>query len=71
MNATPLLISARMPVGQDALVLGAHLKACQRAQGRTFAIRCMGESVHAALGARLVTTVAGVASVMLLLCAMV
>jgi len=71
MNANPLLISAHLPAGPDASVLGAHLEDCQRALGRSFGLRCIGESLHAVIGARLVTTVAGAVGLMVLLFALV
>lgn len=47
--------------------LGDHVRACQRAQGRAFGLRCLGEVVHGLLGPRLFTTVFGAAALMTLL----
>ncbi|HEY6135677.1 MAG TPA: hypothetical protein VIW70_17015 [Rubrivivax sp.] len=36
--------------------LGQHMQQCQGLRGRLFTLRCAGELVHRALGARIVTT---------------
>lgn len=66
MNATACA-SPTLPVHTDGLSLVAHVQACDRARGRTFALRCVGESVHAVLGPRLFTTVFAAAALMALL----
>ena len=37
--------------------LRAHLQACAAARGRSFAMRCLGERLHALIGPRFFTTV--------------
>lgn len=72
MNANPFSMNpGRFTTGLDALALQRHLHACQRAQGRTFVLQCIAESLHAALRPRLVTTVAGAVCLMALLGALV
>jgi len=47
--------------------LAAHLHACERARGRTFALRCAGERMHAVMAPRFCTTVFIAASLIALL----
>jgi hypothetical protein len=55
------------PVWDDMLSLGAHVRACAAARGRTFAMRCVGERVHAVLSSRFITTVFAATALMALL----
>lgn len=57
MNATPTALYAHSPVDADPLSLGSHVQACRQAAGASFVWRCVGESVHAVLGPRMITTV--------------
>jgi hypothetical protein len=57
MNAPNAAIAALPQAPMDGLSLGAHVRACDRARGRTFMLRCVGERLHAVLGPRLFTTV--------------
>lgn len=48
-------------------LLASHLQACERARGRSFALRCVGERLHAVVAPRFCTTVfAAVALIALL-----
>jgi hypothetical protein len=51
----------------EALSLGAHVRACDAARGRSFAMRCAGERLHALLGPRFFTTVCVAAGLLALL----
>lgn len=50
----------------DGLGLAAHVRACERALGRTFALRCAAERLHEWLGTRLCTVVFGATALMVL-----
>ena len=54
------------PSHPDGLGLAAHVRACDRALGRTFALRCVAERLHEWLGPRLCTMVLGATAIMLL-----
>lgn len=58
--------AARFPSVPDGLGLAAHVCACERALGRTFALRCVAERLHEWLGPRLCTMVFGATALMLL-----
>jgi hypothetical protein len=57
MNAQPFVTDLLFPAHADGLALGAHVRACDEARGRTFALRCIGERLHDLLGPRFFTTV--------------
>ena len=57
MNASILVAEVLQPHQADGLALGAHVRACDQARGRAFALRCVGERVHDLLGPRFFTTV--------------
>jgi hypothetical protein len=50
----------------DLSLLGAHLASCHTSLGRMFRVRCLAESIHGFVAARIVTTLFGVTAVVLL-----
>jgi hypothetical protein len=67
MNPPSSLLDTYPCINPDSLSLGAHVRACNRARGRGFALQCVGERVHAVLGPRLVTTVLAATTLLALL----
>ena len=65
-NPHPQASAARFLSHADGLGLAAHVRACERALGRTFALRCAAERLHEWLGPRLCTMVLGATAIMLL-----
>lgn len=73
MPGLTISLDARLPSNDlplrtetDGLGLGAHFRACERALGRMFALRCLAERVHEWAGPRLCTVVFGAAALMVL-----
>jgi hypothetical protein len=50
----------------DGLGLAAHVRACERALGRCFALRCVAERLHEWFGTRLCTVVFAATALMVL-----
>jgi hypothetical protein len=53
--------------GPDSSLLEQHVRSCDQARGRAFALHCAGEWLHDLLGPRLVTTVLAATLLMLML----
>jgi hypothetical protein len=67
MNAPSNLAGVTAPHDADLLGLGAHVRACNLALGRTFRLRCAGERLHDLLGPRFFTTVFAATALLTLL----
>jgi hypothetical protein len=60
--------SAPLP---ETLMLGAHVRACDRARHRSFGLMCAAERAHDLLGPRLITVVLSVTALLAVLSASV
>ena len=65
-NSHPRATVPRFPSQPDGLGLAAHVRACERALGRTFALRCAAERLHEWFGPRLCTMVLGATALLVL-----
>jgi hypothetical protein len=67
MTTATYVTSERAAAWQDGLSLGAHVQACDAARGRSFAMQCIAERLHALLSPRFFTTVFAATVLMALL----